>query len=308
MVILDRLKRLEDRQLTELAAGGVLSQAAVTRRAPSTTWREFFYHLLHTNEVETKLEHWVRMAISALILIATSVVILETVPDLHKAYEPIFHAVELVCVIFFTIEYGLRVWCMMEQEPYRSLGPIKGRLRYIVSYWGVLDLIAILPFYIPHVLSIDLIVLRQLRLVRLLRILKLGEYSRSISMIERVIKSKRHDMISAILMILMLMVMCASLMYVVEHNDPNPVFLSIPHAFEWGISAFLIDGFSSVAPHTVFGRICAMAIGFLTAGFFGLPSAILASGFIAELQEKKAEHSCPNCGVSLKTAEAGVDL
>src|SRR5207244_1386261 len=138
--------------------------------------RKYVHELLHTHQVETKAQHFVRIFLAGLIVFSIICVMLETVEEIESQNIELFYYLELSIVIIFSIEYVLRVWSAVEEKKYRH--PILGRLKYMGSILSIIDLMAILPFYIPRLISSDLRFLRGIRLIRLLRVLKLGEYSK----------------------------------------------------------------------------------------------------------------------------------
>ena len=147
------------------------------------------YDVLVDVDVEKRLER--RLAIALMILIVANglVVMLETVKFLEERYSDIFYGFEIFSVTIFSIEYLLRVWVADVDPKYKS--PIKGRLRYMLSPMALIDLAAILPFYLPLAVTLDLRVLRLLRLFRLFRLFKMTRYVQSLRTFHRVFVAKK---------------------------------------------------------------------------------------------------------------------
>jgi voltage-gated potassium channel len=140
------------------------------------TSRRRVYEYLHSTAVESKTELAIRVFISSLILLSIVAVVLESVKSLESRYNKAFFAFEAFTVIIFSVEYVLRVWSVVENP--RFVRPLSGRLRYMCSFLGLVDLVSILPFYLPAFAHIDLRVLRGFRLMRFIRILKVITLSR----------------------------------------------------------------------------------------------------------------------------------
>lgn len=261
--------------------------------------RRFVYELLQTPEIETRLELYVRIFITTLITLSVLSVMLETVKELEEQWERLFWDFEVFTVIVFTIEYLLRVWCCVENEKYSH--PVFGRMRYMISFMALVDACAIIPFYVPALVRLDLRFIRAARLIRLIRVIKLGQYSHSLGMISRVIKKKRYDIITALFIITIILIISSSVMYFLEHDVQPNAFPSIPASLWWGIATLTTIGYGDIVPFTTVGRILASIISVLGISLFALPSGILVTGFIEELQLHKKHAACPHCGKELSS-------
>lgn len=153
-------------------------------------------------------------------------VILATVDSIDASLSSFFWWFELVSVILFSIEYILRVWTADIKKRFSS--PILGRIKYMLSPMAIIDLLAILPFYIPFLIPVDLRFLRALRLFRLLRLLKIGRYSNAMQIIGSILKRKRPELTITFVIIFVLLIVTSSLMYYVEHDAQPETFSNIP--------------------------------------------------------------------------------
>lgn len=219
------------------------------------------------------------------ILISLNVValILETVEPLGSRYAGLFDALLVFSVAVFSIEYVLRVATCTHHRSGRYAQPLAGRLRYVVSPLALLDLLAILPFYLSVFVSIDL---RFLRMFRLLWILKVMRYLPAVETLMIVLRRERGTL-SAMLVLLLVMVFAASsLMYFLERGVQPDNFGSVPHALWWGISTLTTVGYGDVVPESALGKVLGGLIMLAGIGMFAMPAGILAAAFADEAKRK----------------------
>jgi voltage-gated potassium channel len=236
--------------------------------------------------------------IIGLILLNVAAVVMETVDWLYLRYASVFNAFEIFSVAVFTVEYILRVWSCTAKPEFRDR--VRGRLRFMATPLALIDLMAVLPFYLPFVFP-DLRFMRALRLFRLFRVLKLARYSASLKTFADVLKLKKEEMLLMLFAILILLVVSSSLMYNAEHEAQPDAFASIPSAMWWGIVTLATVGYGDVYPVTPWGRLIGSIVVILGIGLFALPTGVLASGFAEVLakrreEQKKAGMVCPHCG------------
>lgn len=212
--------------------------------------------------------------------------------------------VEIVSVIIFTIEYLLRIWVADMLFP--ELSTLKARLKYIFSFMSMVDLLAILPFYVPFIIPIDLRVLRMLRIIRLLRIFKLNRYTTALSTIAHVFKRKKHQLLSSIAVGLILMIIASVLMYNIENEAQPEAFSNALSALWWAVATLTTVGYGDVYPVTILGKILSSVIALLGIGLVAVPTGILSSGFVESIVEQKQQVEddekcyCPYCGKKIK--------
>jgi voltage-gated potassium channel len=246
--------------------------------------RRRLYEVLETASARDRVSRAFDMALTVLILANVLAVALGTVDSIQRQYGAALVSFEVFSVVVFTIEYVLRLWVAVEDPRYRR--SVAGRLRYMVSWPAVVDLVAVLPFYLP-VTGIDLRFVRLLRLLRLLRVLKLGRYSNSMQALIDVLSAKRSELWSSLTVLAILLFSAGGLMYYVENPGQPQVYSSIPQALWLSVQSF--SGNSVATPITTIGRIISAAISVLSAGLFALPAAILASGFSERIQREIVE-------------------
>ena len=246
-------------------------------------WRKWFYQAL----VEKHGDHWARLlnrALIILIIFNVSAVILESESSIHRLHPNSFLVFESLSVAVFSLEYVIRAWiCVEGDAAYQH--PIKGRLRYLSSPMALVDLIAIVPFYLGLFGGVDnLLVLRSLRL---LRVFKLTRYSHSMELLMSVFRQEAETMISALFLLCVLILLAATGVYLVEGSAYPEAFGSIPRALWWSVVTLMTVGYGDVVPHTVMGKIFSGIIMVTGVAVAALPAAILASGLINELERRR---------------------
>ncbi len=220
-----------------------------------------------------------------LILLNVVAIVLESMPALHDRFHPYFFAFEAFSVAIFSIEYVLRIWSCVEFTVYADTHPTKARLQYMRTPLAIIDLIAILPFYLTFFLVIDL---RFLRVVRLLRIFKLTRYSGAMNLVLSVLREEANAFFAAFSVLPMLLILTSSGIYVIEHKVQPEVFGSIPAAMWWAMATLTTVGYGDVVPATALGKIFGGFITVIGVGMVALPAGILASGFADQVHRRRS--------------------
>lgn len=239
------------------------------------------------------------VSIICLIILNVVLVIADTF-DLPSSLGNIFNIIEVISVIIFTIEYVLRIWT--SDLLYPNLKPMKARFKYIFSFMALIDLFAILPFYIPFIIKIDLRVLRMLRIIRLFRVFKINRYTNALSTIGTVFKKKKNQLISSIFVVLLLMIIASVIMYNVENQAQPKVFQNAFSALWWAIATLTTVGYGDIYPVTVFGKILSAIIALLGIGLVAVPTGIISAGFMENIEhsDEDKKQYCPYCGKKIK--------
>ena len=236
--------------------------------------------------------------IMTLITLNVTSVIIETVNAIASVYSDYLHKFDIISVMIFSVEYLLRIWTCTIDEKYQK--PVTGRLKFAASPMAIIDLIAILPFYLPMFI-IDMRFVRVLRLFRLFRLFKLGRYSESLKKFGNVLKLKREELGIAVFIVTILLIFASSIMYHFEHEAQPEAFSSIPKAMWWSVATLTTVGYGDVYPVTNIGKLFGSIIAILGVGMVALPAGILASGFAEEIKHKENEKLvCPHCGKNIK--------
>lgn len=235
---------------------------------------------------------WFMMTLIALNVLA---VILETVETINLEYSAYFFAFEVFSVICFTIEYLVRLWACTSQVKFAR--PFWGRIRFIFTPMAIIDLIAILPFYLTF-LHVDMRFVRTLRLFRLFRLFKLMRYSHSLTLFGNVLRNKKEELLITAAIMLVLIILTSSFIYFAEHEAQPDKFTDIPTSMWWAIVTLTTVGYGDVFPVTPLGKFFAGIIAVLGIGMFALPTGILGASFVEEIDRLKRRETCtcPHCG------------
>lgn len=246
-------------------------------------------------KTDTKIGRTIDSVIIVFIVMNILIVILDSYGSIRTKYDLIISSIEILSVIIFSIEYLLRLIV----SPYRYGNVYKPILvfKYVITPMALIDLLAILPFYLPIVLIFDFRVLRVLRLFRLLRILKLKRYSKAIDLILNVFKKKKAELLLSTFILTILVFFAGSLMYFSENELQPNIFPNIIESVLWSIRTMVFLGYEESKPVSQFGNIIGMGIIVFGLGWLTLPISILSSGFVEEVHISKGK--CPHCGKDL---------
>ena len=255
------------------------------------------FEILEKDTTEDVLSKRADIFIIVLIFINILAVILESVKYLQSRYKFLFDVIELISIAIFTVEYILRIWSITEKKHYQN--PISGRLRYLFTFYSIIDLLSVIPAYIPIFVTADARVIRGLRLIRLFRILKLSRYNKAFGIIRDVILSKKEELVISLFAVLKLLVIASCLMYFIENKAQPEAFSSIPETMWWGVATLTTVGYGDVYPVTGLGKLMAGVMAILGVGLFALPAGILANGFSETLENKNNQSVCRHCGKKL---------
>jgi voltage-gated potassium channel len=228
------------------------------------------------------LGHSVVFALYALIAFSTLSIGIETIPDLPQDMRIFLTVMEWITVVAFTVEYALRIW----------IAPDK--LAYIRSFYGIIDLLAILPFYLSFGL-VDMRALRAFRLFRLLRLFKVARYNRATRRIATALKLVREELIVFAAFALFTLYLCGIGIYYCEHDAQPKVFASVFDGIWWAAVTLTTVGYGDVYPVTVGGRLFTMCIMFVALGAIAVPTGLISSAMTRlRHAEEEAEDAAPH--------------
>jgi voltage-gated potassium channel len=232
-----------------------------------------------------KLSHYVEWLITVVVLINCTAVIVESIPEVHANFQEFFHELEFWSVMFFTVEYFLRVWSFGARYNKDEGGAWKGRKEYMFSAFGLIDFFATMPHYLH--MFFPYLDLRILRVLRLLRILKLSKYNTALQDLFHAVHSERQAFGSAVFLLTIATIVSASLMHFAEGHAQPQYFGTIPHSIYWSIVT-ITSGWGNVDPMTKGGEIIALVTGFLGVCMAAIMTGIVASAFSNQVARKKA--------------------
>ena len=266
------------------------------------TLKQRIYNLIREDDKNDLYSNIFDRSIIALIIINVIFLILDTF-DLPPVLQTVSNVVECVSIAIFTIEYLLRLWTSPLIFP--NISPHKSRLKYIFSFMAIIDLLAVLPFYIPFIILIDLRVLRTLRIIRLLRLFKLNRYTNALTTIGKVFKAKSSQLVSSVFIVFILMIIASVLMYNIEFYAQPERFDNAFSGLWWAIATITTVGYGDIYPITVAGKILSAVIELLGVGLVAVPTGIISAGFMEQADSEKKEDAeqkcyCPYCGKDIR--------
>ena len=227
------------------------------------------------------------------IMLSVIVVMLDSVQSMVVRHADLLTTLEWIFTIAFTVEYLLRIWTT--DKP----------LRYILSFYGLIDLVSIIPTYVGLILAGGhyLVVIRTLRLLRIFRILKLVSFVKEARMLVDAINNSRYKLTVFMGTVLSITVIVGTLMYMIE--GPENGFKSIPLSIYWTIVTMTTVGYGDIAPQTVMGKTLASIVMLLGYTIIAVPTGIVSAQLVSHTDEKEATtRSCPHCSQEGHAADA----
>jgi voltage-gated potassium channel len=246
--------------------------------------RRAVFEIIEEGPTDYLLPKLVDAALVALICINVIAVCLETVPTLNAKYGTLFRIIDWVSVAIFTVEYVVRLWVAPEHMPYSGLKPNAARVKYAMTPYAIIDLLAILPFYLAFLVPWDL---RLLRVFRLVRFFKLARYSTGLRSLARAVQAEWRALAASLIIMAGLVLTAGAIMYAVERAAQPDAFGTIPHALWWAVVTLTTVGYGDVVPQTVSGRMLGGVIMLFGLAMFALPLGIVATAFVQEVHRRE---------------------
>ena len=246
-----------------------------------------FRHKIHEIIFEADTFYGKLFDIILLITIVSSLiaVMLESIDSIHQQYGNLLRIFEWIVTILFTIEYFLRIYAV--NKP----------LKYIFSFMGIIDLLAIIPTYLIFIFPAAhfFTVVRSIRLIRVFRVFKLSHYLRGAHTMQIALRSSRPKIIVFLFFVMILVIVLGTLMYIIEDSVGTKGFDNIPNSIYWAIVTLTTVGYGDVFPATAFGKVVASFIMILGYGIIAVPTGIVTSEFARKRREKVSTQACPDC-------------
>jgi voltage-gated potassium channel len=262
---------------------------AEVKERPVAGWRNSLHEIVF--EAETPSGKAFDIALICLIIFSVLIVLMESVRSVRESYGEILFVIEWILTILFSIEYLLR------------LISVKRPLRYALSFYGLVDLMAIFPTYISLLFpgTQYLLTIRILRLLRIFRILKLTEYITEARVITTALKASRRKISVFLLAVLSLVIVIGSLMYVIEGEENG--FTDIPTSIYWAIVTLTTVGYGDLSPKTALGKILASIVMILGYGIIAVPTGIVTAELTRSVKSASTQ-VCPECHAEGHDADA----
>jgi len=250
----------------------------------------------HGNKINLVFDY----TIMSLIILSVISIILESIREISPGFKMFLYWFDIFSVVIFSIEYSMRLYVADLTHP--SNNKFQSLMKFIFSANGLIDLVAILPFYLPMLIKTDLRFLRTLRLTRFLRILKVNRYTNSLNLIWSVIKEKKTELMVTGIVTFILLVIASFIMYNVEGEKQPEAFPNVLASFWWAVATLTTVGYGDVYPVTALGKFISGIIALMGIGLVALPTGIISSGFMSRLESKKNDDEiiCPHCGKRIK--------
>lgn len=231
--------------------------------------------LIGTDAEPSRMSRFFDIVLIFLIALSTALVIFDTFEDAPGWYKTVSVFAEPTITIIFTVEYLLRLWVSEK------------RLRFVFSPMAIIDLIAILPWYLGLFLPINASALRVLRVIRLIRLLKIGHYTDALSVVARVLRKKASQLTASLIVIGLLLIVASTFMYLAEQGVQPDKFPNALSGLWWAVVTITTVGYGDVYPITFAGKVLGAAVALLGVGLVAVPTGIISAGFTEESMRQR---------------------
>lgn len=250
------------------------------------TIREQIHEQLYGNDdLQDRLSP-VNRLIVVVIVLSVIWAVLQTEPAFTDMLPSAMAYVEFAFGAFFLLEYVLRIWVITLGDRYRGW---RGRLRYMVSPFALVDLLVLVSFLAPLLVGTDAFILRVLRILRIVALVKLGRFSAAMRNIGHALAERRQELLVSLCLAGVVLLISSTLMHLVEGRAQPEAFGSIPRAFWWSIVTLTTVGYGDVYPLTPLGRICAAVTAVTAVGLIAIPAGILAGAFTNVFKDNREQ-------------------
>ena len=219
--------------------------------------------------------------IYALIIANIVAMVLESHQSIEKQFSRGFHYFELVSILIFSLEYLYRILTSFKEEKW------KGVKKYMFSFFGLIDLISILPFYLKQFVLLDGLFFIILRLFRLSRVFKLGRDSKSLKLFIKALTSVKNELKFTLFLSILTILFSASAIYFLENEAQPEVFSSITASLWWATVSLATVGYGDIVPITVWGKVFASIISLVGIGVVAIPTGIISASFVEEIHSSR---------------------
>ena len=241
--------------------------------------KEKIFNIIQIGDKSNPISRMFDIFITVTIVANILVTFLQTFDEL-AFLTTVFKGVEYVTIFIFCVEYILRIWTAEYLYPDKSRG--RSRLRFLVSFDGIVDFLTIVPVFFLS----GFVIFRMLRVARIFHLFRLNAKYDSFNVITTVLYEKRNQIISSVFIVLILMLASSLCMYSVEHDAQPTVFRNAFSGIWWSMSTLLTVGYGDIYPITPLGRVMAICIAYLGVGAVAIPTGIISAGFVEQYQRK----------------------
>ena len=242
-------------------------------------FKQKVFNVIQIGDKSNHISRLFDIFITVTILSNIVVTFLQTFDELHYL-NTFFNAVEYITLLIFCGEYILRIWTADYLYPDKT--KTQARLRFLVSFDGIVDFLTIVPVFFLS----GFVIFRMLRVARIFHLFRLNAKYDSFNVITTVLYEKRNQIISSVFIVVILMLASSLCMYSVEHDAQPLVFRNAFSGIWWSMSTLLTVGYGDIYPITTLGRVMAICIAYLGVGVVAIPTGIISAGFVEQYQRK----------------------
>ncbi|MFX1503695.1 MAG: ion transporter, partial [Promethearchaeota archaeon] len=258
-------------------------------------YKKKIYKLIHFR-FPTKLgQKIVFLFFVSVITLNILAVMVGTNPELYLEFKSFLNSLLLFSIIVFSIEYILRVWCVVASKKEKFQNPISGRIKYILSPIAIVDIIFLIALYLIFFFNHIRILVLYLQVLRMLVIFKIGHFIDVFRVTKLIFKETKREFLVTTTLCCIFLIFASTLIYYLERDAQPAKFSDIPTTLWMGIITFTTTGFGDVYPITTGGRFCTIALAFVGVSIFILPAGILGSNFFSTMQGYRYYKICPKC-------------
>ena len=255
----------------------------------SERFRRKIFKMVSVGVVDVFINQFYDVLSTSMLIINLVITILNTYDPIRAEYGFIFDPVELITVIFFGIDYVLRLYTAKCLYPNKSHG--RAVIKYIFSFTGIIDFLSFFPYFLPTFFPAGAAVFKMFRVARILRLFRINAYYDSFNVIIEVIMRKRQQLMSSMFIILVMMLASSLCMYSIENPYQPEVFSNAFSGIWWAVSTLLTVGYGDIYPITTAGRIFGIVIAFLGVGIVAIPTGIISAGFVEQYSRLQSINS-----------------
>ena len=252
--------------------------------------KQKIFNIIQIGDKSNRISRAFDIFITVVIFSNIVVTFLQTFSEL-SFLSSFFHVIEAATLCIFCIEYILRIWTADLLYPSRSR--LRSRLRFLISFDGIIDFLTILPFFFLS----GFVIFRMLRVARIFHLFRLNSRYDSFNVITTVLYEKRNQIISSVFIVVILMLASSLCMYSVEHDAQPDVFRNAFSGIWWSMSTLLTVGYGDIYPITTLGKVMAICIAYLGVGAVAIPTGIISAGFVEQYQRKSGLSNIKNADI-----------